>query len=54
MRTEDKLGYLFLGLSLAVWYFNGSPNTISYFFNGMALGFFGKSIYVQIKEKRNK
>ena len=52
MRTEDKLGYLFLGVSLTIWYVNGHPTTASYFANGIALGFFIRSAYIQLRNKK--
>lgn len=53
MRTEDKLGYLFLFTGLYVGLgLNYLEDGI--FLYGMALGCFLRSAYIQIKEKRKK
>ena len=53
MRREDKLGYLFLFCGLYVGFgLNYLQDGV--FLQGMALGCFARSAYLQIKEKGNK
>lgn len=54
MKKLDIYGYICLTLSLSIWYHNGAPTTLSFFLNGMALGFFGKNIYNQIKSNKER
>lgn len=52
MRNKDIAGYisLFTGLYL---FFELNYQTAGLFAQGMALGFFGTSMYEQIKERKN-
>lgn len=51
MRQLDQYGYasLFLGLTL---FYGFEFFTVGLFFQGMALGFFGKSAYDQVTKKK--
>lgn len=51
MRNEDKLGYLFLFIGLYIGFGLKYLNE-GLFFQGMALGCFLKSAYIQIKRKK--
>jgi hypothetical protein len=54
MRVEDKLGFFFLTISCLLMYYDGRPSPSSFFLNGVGLGFFLRSIYLQLRERKKK
>lgn len=53
MRTKDILGYLCLFTGLYT-FFELHYQLAGLFLQGMALGFFGTSMYEQIRKRKNK
>jgi len=53
MRNKDIAGYICLFTGLYLFYLL-KYQTLGLFAQGMALGFFGTSMYEQIKERKSK
>ena len=51
-RNEDILGWITLVIAFIIYGVDGYNSNFGRFFNGMALGFFGRSIYLQLKERK--